>query len=118
MKLIKAEKIAILITLVFVLAAALCMLLVPEGFTVSVTKSPALPLETAGASPSAEGTINLNTATAAELKTLPGIGDTLAERIIALRQELGGFSSIEDITGVYGIGAQTFSEIKAFITVN
>lgn len=56
--------------------------------------------------------INLNTADAALLSTLSGIGQSKAEAIIAYRQEHGGFASIEEIMNVEGIKEGTFSKIK------
>ena len=61
--------------------------------------------------------ININTASLSELDTLPGIGPAYAEKIIAYREEHGGFSSIEEIQEVVGIGPKTFSEIRDLITV-
>jgi len=64
------------------------------------------------------GKININTATAEELDTLPGIGPAYAERIIKYREEFGPFKKIEDIKKVRGIGDATFEEIKDLITVS
>jgi competence protein ComEA len=63
------------------------------------------------------GLININTATLAELDTLPGIGPTTAQKIIDYRSQNGNFSTIEDIMKVSGIGPATFENIKALITV-
>ena len=64
------------------------------------------------------GPININTATQAELETLPGIGPALATRIIDYRESNGPFASIEAIQNVSGIGPSTFENIKELITVN
>ncbi len=63
------------------------------------------------------GKVNINTATAEELETLPGIGPAYAERIVRYREEFGPFKTIEDIKEVRGIGDATFEEIKDLITV-
>lgn len=63
------------------------------------------------------GLININTAGAAELETLPGIGASLADRIVTYREENGLFASVEEITNVYGIGDGKFAAIEDLITV-
>jgi competence protein ComEA len=70
-----------------------------------------------GAAPAATGPVNLNTATQANLETLPGIGPAIAGRIIEYREANGPFATIEDIQNVSGIGPATFENIKDFITV-
>ena len=62
--------------------------------------------------------ININTATAQELCSLPGIGETLSARIIAYRSEHGLFKSIDEIMSVSGIGAKTYQNLKSYITVD
>lgn len=66
----------------------------------------------------ADGTININTASEAQLCEIPGIGATRAAAIAAYRQEHGGFSSIEEIMNVSGIKEGTYAKIKDRITVN
>ena len=61
--------------------------------------------------------ININSATEEELKTLPGIGDSIAARIVKYRQQNGKFNSIEDIMKISGIKDKLFSKIKEYITV-
>lgn len=61
--------------------------------------------------------VNINTATAAELETLPRIGPTTAQRIVEYRAANGPFKTVEDIQNVPGIGPTTFAEIKDLITV-
>lgn len=62
--------------------------------------------------PPEEGKININTASKEELITLPGIGKTLAGRIIDYRNIHGPFKSIEEIMEIKGIGKGTFNKIK------
>lgn len=61
--------------------------------------------------------VNINTATQTELETLPGIGPSLALKIINYRKENGKFSSIDDIKNVSGIGDNKFNNIKDLIGV-
>lgn len=63
------------------------------------------------------GKVNLNTADAAVLKTLPGIGDSRAAAIIAFRETNGPFTCIEDIMRVSGIKQAAFDKLKDKITV-
>jgi len=61
--------------------------------------------------------VNINTASAAELQSLPGIGPSFASRIISYRQDHQGFDNIEEIKNVAGIGEKTFLKIKDLIVV-
>lgn len=63
-------------------------------------------------------TVNINTASKEELVTLPGIGKSRADAIIACREEKGSFTSIEEIKNVAGIGEGIFNRLKDLITVN
>lgn len=67
--------------------------------------------------PLSGGLVNINTATAAELDTLPGIGATLSERIIAYRSAHGPFTEPSDIMQVDGIGQGLYDRVKDLITV-
>ncbi|MGQ9619056.1 MAG: ComEA family DNA-binding protein [Candidatus Aminicenantia bacterium] len=61
--------------------------------------------------------VNINTATAQELSSLPRIGPKKASAIIEFRNKNGKFKRIEDIMKVKGIGEKTFLKLKDFITV-
>ena len=62
--------------------------------------------------------LNINAASAEELAGLPGIGEALAERIVAWREENGPFENIEDIMNVKGIGEGKFAEFAGRIAVD
>jgi competence protein ComEA len=71
-----------------------------------------------GASDPSQGQlVNLNTATAADLDTLPGIGPALAQRIISYREQHGGFRKVEDLLDVPGIGPAKFDELRDLVAV-
>ena len=78
------------------------------------TKGPA-PKQTAAATASAP--VNLNTATAEQLATIPGVGPKMAERILDYRQKNGGFKKIEDLMNVSGVGEKSLLKMKPLITV-
>ena len=61
--------------------------------------------------------ISINEAGKAEIMALPGIGEVLADRIIAFRDEHGGFTSPEELLNVDGVGKKRFEEIVDLITV-
>ena len=61
--------------------------------------------------------VNINTATQEELDTLPGIGPSIASKIIDYREQNGKFNSIEEIKEVSGIGDAKYEKIKASITI-
>jgi competence protein ComEA len=64
-----------------------------------------------------DGRIDLNTADKQDLMTLPGIGESKAERILEYRQIHGRFSSTEELMNVSGIGSGVYEKIKEYIKV-
>lgn len=64
-----------------------------------------------------QGKINLNTASKEQLMTLPGIGESKAQSIIAYREENGSFQAIEDIMKISGIKEGVYNKIKNTITI-
>ena len=82
-----------------------------SAFTVIQTPRPT-------ATPGSQGDlIDINTATLAQLQSLPNIGPTTAQNIINYRNQHGPFSTIEDIMNVPGVGPATFDQIQDLITV-
>ena len=65
----------------------------------------------------AAGRININTAPATDLESLPGIGAKTAERIVEYRQKNGPFKKIEELMNVRGVGEKNFLKLKSQITV-
>lgn len=63
------------------------------------------------------GVVNINTATAAELETLPGVGPVTAQDIVEYRETHRPFETIEEIQDVPGIGPKTFAGMEEMITV-
>lgn len=66
---------------------------------------------------SSSGLVNINTASAAELQTLSGIGPSMAQSIIDERTQNGTFASVDDLMRVSGIGEKKLAKIKDFICV-
>lgn len=60
----------------------------------------------------AEGKMDLNTATAKELQTLPNIGKELAKRIVEYREDHGPFKTVEELKNVKGIGKGILAKVK------
>ena len=65
----------------------------------------------------AGGKVNLNTATAEQLDTLPGVGPVTAQAILDWREENGRFGSVEDLLDVKGIGDATLAELRDHVSV-
>ena len=61
--------------------------------------------------------VNINTANEVELQRIPGIGETIAGRIVAYRKQNGKYKTIEDIQNVSGVGTSKFQKIKQYICV-
>lgn len=68
--------------------------------------------------PTAAAKININTASAAELELLPGIGPALAQRIIEHRTKSGRFRRVDDLDNVRGVGPKTLERLRPLITVD
>jgi competence protein ComEA len=75
------------------------------------------PAAAAGTASSQPGTVSLNSAGLEQLETLPGVGPVLAQKIIDWRTANGGFTSIDQLTDVSGIGDVTFAELEPLVTL-
>ncbi len=64
------------------------------------------------------GRVNINTATAEQLDTLPGVGPAIAQRIIEFRETHGGFTTVTDLRSVSGIGPAMMSKLQDLVTVD
>lgn len=114
----RAEKILLGIT-----AAFLCLLAAvqlhspaadaPEGYTVSTARAAAAS-EVAPAFPM----VNVNTAGEEELTALPGIGPSLAGKIVEYREAHGAFAALEDLINVSGIGEAKLEELRDYAVVD
>ena len=114
-RLSKGEKWLVALTLLFVLAMlglyAHAALQGVSG-TYTVRTSAAGSQETAETEPQL---VNINTATAAELAELPGVGEVLAQRIIEYREANGPFASVEELLNVNGIGEGKLEAMRELI---
>jgi comEA protein len=89
---------------------------VATSLSLSAQEPPAAK-KSAAVAPTTSAPLNLNTATTAQLETLPGIGPAVAARIIEHRQKNGGFKKVEELMNVKGIGEKSFLKIKALVAV-
>ena len=78
---------------------------------------PARTLTPAGSAQKGTTPVNINTATAEELQTLPRIGPAMAQRIIAWREAHGGFRSVDELDAVPGIGPSMLENLRPLVTV-
>jgi competence protein ComEA len=92
---------------------------VPGAATPSRVARPTAPSKPATSTkqkPALNGKININSASAQDLEALPGIGPSLAQRIVTFRQQNGPFGTIDDLKLVPGIKDALFSKVRAYIT--
>ena len=109
-KVTKTEIFLLVLTLLFAAAAAALFFTGrprSEGYTVTTQRDDAEPQS---------GPLNINTATAAQLETLDGIGPVLAQRIVEYREANGPFASVEGLLEVKGLGPGILEAIRPQIT--
>lgn len=87
-----------------VLAVALAIVAAPGSVNAETKPQPA-------------ARVNINTATAAQLETLPGIGAALASRIVEYRQKSGSFRSTQELMNVKGVGEKSFAKLEPWLSV-
>lgn len=96
---------------------------VTDGTQILVSKAaapgtaPVVGAPSAGSVPGTEPLVNINTATAADLEALAGIGEVLAQRIVDYRTQNGPFSSVDGLLDVSGIGDAILEDIRDHVTV-
>src|SRR5262245_4464887 len=96
----------------------LATLIVSLGFVQGDVWAQAPRATRSAAKPPVMGTININTASAAELEALPGVGAKTAALIVEYRQKNGAFKKIEELMNVRGVGEKNFLKLKAQISVS
>jgi competence protein ComEA len=94
----------VLATLLLCLALGAAMSAAPQSATTTSKPTPTV--------------VNLNTATVAQIATLPGIGEKTAQRIVEHREKSGGFKKIEELMNIKGIGEKSFLKLKPLVTVD
>ena len=100
------------------MSRALCALIVAGCLCAASTAASAQSKAASGKAAAAPASVvNLNTATASQIATLPGIGEKAAERIIEYREKNGGFKKVEELMNVKGIGEKSFLKLKPLVTL-
>ena len=75
-------------------------------------------LAMAAPKPAPTGKVNINSASAEQLETLPGVGAKLAARIVEYRQKSGTFKATQELMNVKGVGEKNFAKIQTYLTVS
>lgn len=88
-----------------------------DGKAVSGTENPPRGSSSKSGSLALSAKLDLNKATAAEFEALPGIGPSLATRIVEKRRAAGGFRSVDDLLTVRGIGRKTLAKFRQWVYV-
>ena len=97
----------------FALACVLAALVVGASGMATAQEKTAKPKP----APAVTTPVNLNTATAADLQALPGVGAATARLIIEHRDKNGGFKKVEELMNIKGIGEKSFLKLKPLVTV-
>lgn len=98
------------IAIALILTAAL-------GLAPSAPSHAAAPAPSKGAAADAKP-VDINTASATELESVPGIGKSLAQRILTFREKNGAFGSVDDLLKVQGIGEKSLEHLRPYLVVS
>jgi competence protein ComEA len=91
--------------------------IIPFVSTPVPTRDPNAPAPAEATQPAAaSGPLNINTATADELDELPGIGEVIANRIVAYRESHGAFATVDDLAEVSGISERMVDDLRPLVT--
>ena len=88
-----------------------------EQILVGVAPAPGVAGSLGTSAPEGTSLVNLNTADQAALETLPGVGPVTAEAILAWRTDNGGFTSVDELLEVDGIGEATLEDLAPLVTL-
>ena len=102
-----------MVRIVLSLVAATALVAATGAPLAAQTKTP----PAATAKPASTAVVNINTASATEIATLPGVGAKMAARIIEYRQKNGPFKKVEELMNVRGIGERNFLKLKPQLAV-
>jgi competence protein ComEA len=91
--------------------------LLTDGQRLSITEKASPQQAPDGGSAIADSLIDLNTASASQLETLPGVGPEMAKRILDWRKQNGRFQTVDDLRKISGIGERTFARLKPLVKV-
>jgi competence protein ComEA len=103
-----------MVRFVYSLVAATALVAATGATLAAQTKTPPT---AAAAKPASTAVVNINTASATEIATLPGVGAKMAARIIEYRQKNGPFKKVEELMNVRGIGEKNFLKLKPQLAV-
>jgi competence protein ComEA len=102
-----------MVRIVLSLVAATALVAATGATLAAQTKTPSA----AAAKSASTAIVNINTASATEIATLPGVGAKMAARIIEYRQKNGPFKKVEELMNVRGIGEKNFLKLKPQLAV-
>ncbi|MBQ9392789.1 MAG: helix-hairpin-helix domain-containing protein [Oscillospiraceae bacterium] len=113
-KVTKSEIFSLCCTVLFLLGVLVLRLTVARGDYAGYVVQP----QRSGAEGETAELLDLNRADAAALERLPGVGPTLAARIVDYRRAHGAFASVEELLQVEGVGPATLEGLRPYVTVD